>query len=536
VDLNNASLLGFQRTNEFLNSNFRFGSRVSYEIEGYFVDLQNDIGVSGLISASEFFRTGLQDYQPIILNGSDFGKGRVTNFSTNNENSLQYSTYNLSIDGFQSGNLSNLSGKYYSGLSPLLTGNTALEAPYLLEEFSEDFNIDRNGESFSYTHNINIKYASGDGVIITPIQRAKGLATEIFKTVEPPFELLDSFPGNSFFTGAVNEKFSESYDLINNSVSFSRVFVTNPLGYEKYSVKHSQNFTKNSNGQISVSEEGSIKVNSFSLENDLSEAIKIELSGSYDRCSEIYLAYGNSLILPSGATSTSQNIDNFLGEANYSINYSDFDSNDDENYIFNIVHSIDRVGDIINISEEGSIIGRGDSDLEKMQKSVNGYNIEKLNVYNRSNSFYQERGGNKDLELESTSFNKNTENSSVKYNYSFSDDSSLVDGRRIDIVVQDQDSINRFNTFSSLGVKQFVQKVDSTTQGSRDLRISIEGQESDTLDILLGVAKLIANNHVKIYNDTYIDDATYNFDVEEKNLQVSVKYNFNKLVRSKEIL
>ena len=171
-----------------------------------------------------------------------------------------------------------------------------------------------------------------------------------------------------------------------------------------------------------------------------------------------------------------------------------------------------------------------------MQKSVNGYNIEKLNVYNRSNSFYQERGGNKNLELESTSFNKNTENSSVKYNYSFSDDSSLVDGRRIDIVVQDQDSINRFNTFSSLGVKQFVQKVDSTTQGSRDLRISIEGQESDTLDILLGVAKLIANNHVKIYNDTYIDDATYNFDVEEKTLQVSVKYNFNKLVRSKEIL
>ena len=536
MDLSNASLLSFQKTNEFLNSNFRFGSRVSYEIEGNFIDLQNDIGVSGLISASEFFRTGLQDYQPIILNGTDFGKGRVQSFSTNDRGSLQYSTYNLSIDGFQSGNLSNLSGKYYSGLSPLVTGNTLLEAPHLLEDFSEDFAIDRNGDSFSYTHNLNIKYASGDGVIITPIQRAKGLATVIFENVEPPFELLDSFPGENFFTGALDEKFNESYDLVNNSVTLSRNFVMDPSGFEKYSVKRSQNFTKSANGEISVSENGSIKAKSFSVEVDLSEAIKSELDSSYERCSEIYQAYGYSSILPSGAISTSQSIDNFIGEASYDIAFTDSDSNNNENYVLNLSHSINRSSDIIQISEQGSIVGRGDSDAEKMQNSVDAYNVEKLNIFNRSNAFYQDRGGNKTLNLEKTSFTKNTQSNSINYNYSFSYDTSLVNWRRVDVIVSYQDSINRSNKFSSLGVEEFVQKIDTTTQGSRNLRISINGNESDTLDILLTEAKSIANNHVEIFNDTYIDNATYNFDLDEKILQLSVRYNFNKLVRNKELL
>ena len=514
MNFNNASLLGFKKTNQFLNSNFRFGSRVEYEIEGYFIDLQNDIGVSGLVSASEFFRTGLQDYQPIILNGNDFGKGRVLSFSNNDANSLQYSTYNLSIEGFQSGNLSNLSGKYYSGLAPLVTGNTILESPYLLEDFSEDFNINRDGDQFSYTHSINIKYASGDGVIITPIQRAKGLATEIFQTVEPPFELLDSFPG------AVDEKFNESYDLANNSVSISRKFSTYTSGFEKYSVKHSQNFTKQADGIISVSENGSIKTKSFSIEVDLSEAIKSEISGSYGRCSETYLAYGNSSALPSGAVSTSQSIDNFAGEANYTISFNDADSNYGENYILNSTLSMQRLGDIMQISEQASILGRGDSEAEKMQNSVNGYNIEKENVFGRCYSFYQERGGIKDLSLEDCSYTKKTNGSSIDYDYTFSDDSS----------------INAFANFSALGEKQFVQKIDTTSQGSRDLKISINGQEEDTLYDLLDQAKGVANEHVKTYNDTYIDGATYQYNLEENALEVSVKYKFNKLVRNRATL
>jgi len=536
VNFNNASLLGFKKTNQFLNSNFRFGSRVEYEIEGYFIDLQNDIGVSGLVSASEFFRTGLQDYQPIILNGNDFGKGRVLSFSNNDANSLQYSTYNLSIEGFQSGNLSNLSGKYYSGLAPLVTGNTILESPYLLEDFSEDFNINRDGDQFSYTHSINIKYASGDGVIITPIQRAKGLATEIFQTVEPPFELLDSFPGQNFFTGAVDEKFNESYDLVNNSVSISRKFSTYTSGFEKYSVKRSHNFTKQADGIISVSENGSIKAKSFSIEVDLSEAIKSEISGSYGRCSETYLAYGNSSALPSGAISNSQTIDNFAGEANYIISFNDADSNYGENYILNSTLSMQRLGDIMQISEEASILGRGESEAEKMQNSVNGYNIEKENIYGRCYSFYQERGGIKDLSLEDCSYNKKTNGSSIDYKYNFSDDSSLISGRRVSISVNDDDSINTFANFSALGEKQFVQKIDTTNQGSRDLKISINGQEEDTLYDLLDQAKGVANEHVKNYNDTYIDGATYQYNLEENALEVSVKYKFNKLVRNRATL
>ena len=373
-------------------------------------------------------------------------------------------------------------------------------------------------------------------MIITPIQRAKGLATEIFQTVEPPFELLDSFPGQNFFTGAVDEKFNESYDLANNSVSISRKFSTYTSEFEKYSVKHSQNFTKQADGIISVSENGSIKTKSFSIEVDLSEAIKSEISGSYGRCSETYLAYGNSSALPSGAISTSQSIDNFAGEANYTISFNDADSNYGENYILNSTLSMQRLGDIMQISEQASILGRGDSEAEKMQNSVNGYNIEKENVFGRCYSFYQERGGIKDLSLEDCSYTKKTNGSSIDYDYTFSDDSSLISGRRVSISVNDDDSINAFANFSALGEKQFVQKIDTTSQGSRDLKISINGQEEDTLYDLLDQAKGVANEHVKTYNDTYIDGATYQYNLEENALEVSVKYKFNKLVRNRATL
>ena len=65
--------------------------------------------------------------------------------------------------------------------------------------------------------------------------------------------------------------------------------------------------------------------------------------------------------MPSGAISTSKSIDNFIGEASYDIAFTDSDSNNNENYVLNLSHSINRSSDIIQISEQGSIVGRGDS-------------------------------------------------------------------------------------------------------------------------------------------------------------------------------
>ena len=84
MDFTNANLLSLNRNNKFFDSEFRFGTDFTCEIQGYFLDLQNDLGVTGLVDASETFRTGLKDYQPITINGNDFGKGRVLKY-TNNE-------------------------------------------------------------------------------------------------------------------------------------------------------------------------------------------------------------------------------------------------------------------------------------------------------------------------------------------------------------------------------------------------------------------------------------------------------------------
>ncbi len=86
MDFSNATLLSFDRANKFFDSDFRFGADTSYSVQGYLLDLSNDIGVSGVLEASEFFRTGLQDYQDININGDNFRKGRGTNFNVDESN------------------------------------------------------------------------------------------------------------------------------------------------------------------------------------------------------------------------------------------------------------------------------------------------------------------------------------------------------------------------------------------------------------------------------------------------------------------
>ena len=540
MDFTNANLLSLNRNNKFFDSEFRFGTDFTCEIQGYFLDLQNDLGVSGLVDASETFRTGLKDYQPITINGNDFGKGRVLNFTTNEDVSLKYSTYNLTIEGYESGNLETLTGKYYTGIEFFNTGSGIIEAPNLLNNFSEDFSFDRGDDNFSFKHTLQFNYASGDGLTISPIERAKGMGAKIFNDPAPPFELADSLSGINFFTGVLNETFEEVYDVINQSATFTRnVSTLNPINENnQYFVTRSHEFNKDRNGDVTVSETTTIKLNSSALRN-IKNALKQEIGTSYGRCNDVYQSYVDQGSLKTNSTSIRRTIDNFSKQATFTIEYTDSEINDNANYYFNLSHDLSVNNNITTITESASIEGRGSSESRKLANAIAGYESESANAKARSKQFYLDNGGPTDgsiFNLESSSYTKDRKKATISYSFKFSDDAKIINGRRVNVTTSNTIPVNKFASYSAIGEKDFVQEVNTTTQGLTDLRIDIDGKEDDSLSILLTEAKSIANNHIPGGNDVFINDCKYDFNVEEKNLSVNLQYYYNLSKRSSKYL
>lgn len=526
MDFSNARVLGYNRVNNFFDSDFRFGVNTSYSIEGYLLDLGNTIGVSGVLEASEVFRTGLQDYQDININGEGFGKGRVSNFAVQESNFIQFTTYSLDINGFDTGNLYNLSGDYYNGLNEL-TGQ--LSASYLLEEFEEDFNFSRGDDSYSYTHSVNIKYVSGDNILISPLDRARALATYIMTGSAPSFGFIDN-QTSGLYTGNYKEYYSESLDQINNTYSVTKTFNSfNPSGDYGITLKHSYN--RDARGITNVTEDAGIKVHTEPKRTALVSAIELEILDSYDRCSDIFDAYSSSTPLFTSPQSVGKNINNFNGEGGYSVVFTN-DPAFNNTYTWVYTHQIDKNGAFFVVSENGEIQGLGSSSQDKYAAAIAGYATVKAGINSRVNAFFN--GGTLYLTVQSES--KNEFNGTVGYGKEFTDDPSHSDGglKRLEISVEDTIPVDMVNIFGILGHKEIVQSAGTTTLGQRNLSMNMFGLRTSDLNSLLSIADSTVNSHIPDGNDVYISDAKYGYNDGEKSVNLNVVWNFNRVDRETE--
>ena len=525
MDLSNVSVLSLSRANNFFDSDFRFGANTSYSIEGYLLDLQNDIGVSGILQSSEFFRTGLQDYQDISINGDNFGKGRVTNFNVNESNFVKSTTYTVDIEGFESGNLHNLSGEYYDGLNTL-TG--FIQASHLLEDFSENFDFNRTDDSYSYNHNVSIKYASGDNIIISPIDRAKLLATYILTGSNPSFGFIDS-QTSGLYTGNYKEYFNESYDAINNTVNISKSFNSlNPSGDYSISLKHS--FDRDDNGISNVTENASLKAHEAPKKTALNTAFTTELGKAFSRCSAIYDFYQNDAFLNSSPLILGQNRNNFEGIGDYTVTYTN-DPAFNNNYTWRYTHQIDKNGTFYTVSEDGDIVGLGGKRDVKYTNAKNAYSTIKGGIAGRVDTFYNSSVDSPStLNLITKTENKNQFNGSISYSQEYSDEPSLaVDGlKRLEVSIEDSEPIDFYNTFEILGYKELAQSINTTTLGQRNLSMNLIGYREATLNSILTVADNRVNDYIPIGNDVFVSNANYSFNQNEKQCNLSVTWNYNR--------
>ena len=534
MNFENARVLTYNRNHEFFDSDFRFGTKTSYEVQGYLLDLQNSIGVSGIVSSYEFFRTGLQDYQDIILNGDNFGKGRVLNFSVDESNFVQYTTYNISIEGFESGNLFNLTGEYYSGLQDSFND---LTLSHLLESFSETFNFERADDRYSYTHNLDIKFASGDNVIISPVDRAKALATYIFQESNPSFGFIDR-QTSGLYTGNFKNYFNESYDTINNTASISKRFESlNPSGSYSLTLNHSM--SQGENGITDVIETASIKVNSEPKRANLTSSIEQELSNSFLRSSGVYEAYRDpdSYDLISQPRDLSKSLNLFEGIGDYVISYTN-DPSFNLGYSWIFTNILDKQGSFWEVTEDGTVQGLNSSSYQKYLKALSGYSEIKTGIEHRMTGFYFDSiGENKPLALVSQSENKNQFNGNISYNRRFSDNQSFSEEgfKVLEISTEDLIPTDFFNNFEILGYKEATQSIGTTTLGRRNLSFRGNAERNSSLNEILEKLKPKANNLIPSGENVHIADVNYNFSETDKSFGVNIIWNYNRSGRNGEL-
>ena len=151
MDFQNVKLLTYDHKNNFWgDKGFKYGSTVSFSINGYILDLTNTSGVKDVFQACKSLSDSLGSYQEIIVNGANYGKGKITAVSFDSGNWVKVTEYNVSIEFLQEGDLVSFSGDEFDGG---IISSIKSSAEYL-EEFTESYSCEysSNDNTVSGTH------------------------------------------------------------------------------------------------------------------------------------------------------------------------------------------------------------------------------------------------------------------------------------------------------------------------------------------------------------------------------------------------
>src|SRR4051812_23654173 len=113
IDFSNAKLLSYNRRNDFFGEAFRYASKADLSIEGSIYALDNEEGVTPVWTGMSGFIASANDYDAIMLNGTNFGSGRVNSLIFKEGNDVRIKDYTANLTVYDTGNLFNLTGTYY---------------------------------------------------------------------------------------------------------------------------------------------------------------------------------------------------------------------------------------------------------------------------------------------------------------------------------------------------------------------------------------------------------------------------------------
>lgn len=524
IDFSNAKLLSYDHSNIYFGDNFRFGSRKNLQIQGEIYALENPSGIAPVWSGMSGFISSAVDYDNIVINGTNFGPGRIDSISFDPSVDVKRKAYTASLTIFTTGNLFNLTGQYYSGL------NFSSLPIHLLENFSENFEFSYNEQKEGeFEQSIAIRFASGAANSGTqnPIQLARLLASGLMNS-DPGFPLaLSQFPGANLGS---KKYVTESYNHITNECSFS--FVNKVLsGISGYGFTYTHNLNVDENGIYTVAENGRVVGLDENLWTNAELGYDNEFPNAYSRCSGVYAAHHGNGNLNSQYLSLSKNSDRIQGVISYSVDFSD-NPNLFDTYVWEYTHEISQAEPCIyNVSEQGNIKGRStDCTFEnKYNNALSGWAIIQTGISGRAQIYYQDATDlTKSLKLISKTESKSEFQASISYGNTYTDNSyyGISGFKKIDYSVDDKLPVPLVSKYLIPNVKELVQPANIATIGNRSVALEIIGDKNKTITGYLSFAKDFLNLLKPTGGDVFINDVKYSLSPLNNSFNIQVDWSF----------
>lgn len=331
----NASVLGISQESQFLGeSTARLRTVKTFSIEG-FIDSRTNTDLQGVKDTVETITNLNKTFsgpssatalmmEDIIINGTNYGKGKVVSLSFASsadfkENQITLGSFSATIEFYLAGDISSI------------YGSNAVDQEFL-EDFSERFSFSlAEDSSYDYEHSLGIKYIEGtraNNTTINPFSAAKTLAESVFARAITDFNgILDSHFGDHDSLG--KRYFTEKYNKQTGDCSFTKKFKAYQKNGTTYSASITNSFDVNEQGITTIVEKGTIRGRTSNLLASALDGLNQEISNSFARCSTIYTTYKNYLypslsssLLKNVIINSSKSIDNNSGDVEYSLTYT----------------------------------------------------------------------------------------------------------------------------------------------------------------------------------------------------------------------
>lgn len=531
INFQGADLLSLSNRSNFLGDGiFKLNTTTALTIEGWVTDLSNSAGVSGILSGVENLIESSQDFQPVVLNGIDFGSGRVLSWEFSEGVWVRTCRYTANIEVYNSGELYNMTDQYYSGLQSLF--NAPQTQTPLIRELTEDFqfNLTREKE-YSYTHNCSVSFWSGIGT--DPLQLAKNVASGLIYS-SAPFGFINAQYSGFYATSSGKKIYTENYNLITNQVNISQNFTSLPPS-GCYSIQLKQSCQTDQDGITTTQENGNILGLCLPIYNSALSGLAVEVPKSFSRCSGIFQFYAPSGATPLNSEPISKNttLDSFNGRITYNITYNNnpFYFNQ---YYWEYTASIQEdQNTIVTTAENGLIRGYGKlNTLEKFARAISGYNVVKTGILPRLEQFYFDFVGyNEPLHLIGRDEGRSPYRGEVTYSREYTDDPTFIDDpyiQKATVVINQNLPKHIFGTYNVLNQKEIVQIGGNTELAADTIQISLNTQRSGgfNLPYYINYCQGVCTRYKAglTYDNVFYRDAGYNFSDIEGNFDFSLTY------------
>lgn len=520
----NVTVLGLDQDSKFFDAGFNYSNSKRLTINGLVTDLTNGFGITGIWTGVDGILNIIKrnnNFDDLVLNGINFGSGRISNFTFATDRDVRTKQYTCEIEVQETGNLFNLTGTYYTGIN--------INNWQYLESFSESYAFQKQSNGgYSYNHSANIQFNSGVGNL-NAIAAAKILAKSIFTGSALGFVFY------SGYTSKFGKRFyDESYNLITNECRFEENFEFDSDS-GTYSVVRTNQYEISENGVINVSENGTLAGLSRPTFDAAASALNTELSQAYGRCNNAFAIYAPAGAFPLLTTplTQSRSFDLFNNNLTYGITFTN-DITNSGSYTWDYTQEVTYTDGVAKMTEDGTVQGLAGSRDVAFTNAQAGYQIVKNSAVNRATDFYTNNVGPAFNFLETRSETFAPYQGNIRYNYAFSNESVLVGTngiKRIEITTDDDRPIYLWGKFPILNNKVIVQDESNETAGQKGVSVNLIGERGVPLSVYLDNAKTQISPEIPTGNDPYINNAQYTFDPVNNTATVSVGWQYNKVAQ-----